>query len=49
VVTEHVAIPDPPGRSAGVCTKEVQESHGDPGPLEGGGLGLRLLMLSVPP
>ena len=48
-VTGHVAIPDPPGRSAGVCTKEVRESHGDPGPLEGGGLGLRLLVLSVPP
>jgi hypothetical protein len=23
VVTGHVAIPDPPGQSAGVCTKEV--------------------------
>ena len=45
----RVAVPDPPGRSAGVCTKEVRESHGDPGPLEGGGPGLRLLVLSVPP
>ena len=35
VVTGHVAIPDPPGRSAGVCTKEVRESRGCPGPLEG--------------
>jgi hypothetical protein len=33
----------PPGRSAGACTKEVRESHGDLGPLEGGGPGLRLL------
>ena len=48
VVTEHVAIPDPPGRSAGVCTKEVRESHGDPGPLEEGGPGLRLLVFGVP-
>ena len=48
VVTGHVAIPDPPGQSAGVCTKEVQESHGDPGPLEGGGPGLRLLAPGVP-
>jgi len=44
-----VAVPDPPGWSAGVCTKEVRESRGDPGPLEGGGPGLRLLVLSVPP
>src|SRR6185437_13988809 len=34
--------PGPPGRSAGVCTKEVRESRGDPEPLEGGGSGLRL-------
>ena len=44
----HVAIPDPPGRSASVCTKEVRESHGDPGPLEGGGPGFRLLAPGVP-
>ena len=41
--------PGPPGRSAGVRTKEVRESRGDPGPLEGGGPGLRLLVLSIPP
>ena len=33
-VAGHAAVPDPPGRSAGVCTKEVRESHGHPGPLE---------------
>ena len=27
--------PGPPERSAGVCTEEVRESRGDPGPLEG--------------
>ena len=48
-VAGHAAVPDPPGWSAGVCTKEVRESHGDLGPLEGGGPGLRLLVLSVPP
>ena len=40
--------PGPPGRSAGVRTKEVRESRGDPGPLEGGGPGLRLLVLGIP-
>jgi len=48
-VMGRVAVPDPPGRSAGVCTKEVRESRGDPGPLEGGGSGLRLLVLSILP
>ena len=48
-VMGRVAVPDPPGRSAGVCTKEVRESRGGPGPLEGGDLGLRMLLLSVPP
>ena len=47
-VTGHVAIPDPPGQSAGVRTKEVRGSRGGPGPLEGGGPGLRLLALGVP-
>ena len=44
----RVAVPDPSGRSAGVCTKEVRGSRGDPGPLEGGGPGLRLLALGAP-
>ena len=48
-VMRHVAVPYPPGRGAGVCTKEVRESHGGPGPLEGGGPGLRLPVLSIPP
>ena len=48
VVTGHVAIPDPPGQSAGVRTKEVRGSRGSPGPLEGGGPGLRLLVLGIP-
>ena len=47
-VTGHVAIPDLPGQSAGMRTKEVQGSRGGPGPLEGGGPGLRLLALGVP-
>ena len=34
-VTGHVAIPDPPGQSAGVRTKEVRRSRGGPGPIEG--------------
>ena len=48
-VAGHVAVPDPPGRSASTCTNGVRESRGGPGPLEGGGPGLRLLMLSIPP
>ena len=40
--------PGPPGRSASVCTKEVRESRGGPGPLEGGGPGLWLLVLGIP-
>jgi hypothetical protein len=47
-VTGHVAIPDPPGQSAGVRIKEVRRSRGGPGPIEGGGPGLRLLALGVP-
>ena len=47
-VTGHVAIPDPAGQSAGVRTKEVRRSRGGPGPLEGGGLGLRLLVMGTP-
>ena len=47
-VTGHVAIPDPPGQSASVRTKEVRRSRGGPGPLEGGGPGLQLLVLGVP-
>jgi len=34
-VAGHVAVPDPHGRSAGVCTKEVRGSRGGHGPLEG--------------
>ena len=48
-VAGHAAVLDLPGQSAGVCTKEVRESHGDPGPLEGGGPGPWLLVQSVPP
>ena len=48
-VAGHVAVPEPPGRSASTCTKGVRESCGGPGPLEGGGPGLRLLVLSVTP
>ena len=47
-VAGHAAVPDPFGCSAGVCTKEVRGSRGDPGPLEGGGPGLRLLALGIP-
>ena len=47
-VAGRVAVPDPPGQRVGVRTKEVQESHGDPGPLEGGDPGLRLLVLGIP-
>ena len=47
-VTGHVAIPDPPGQSAGVRTKEVRRSRGGPGPLEGGGPGHRLLVMGIP-
>ena len=38
-VTGRVVFPGPHGRSASACTKKVRESHGDPGPLEGGGPG----------
>ena len=48
VVAGHVAIPDPPGQSVGVRTKEVRGSRGGPGPLDGGGPGLRLLVLGIP-
>ena len=40
--------PGPPGRSAGVRTKEVRGSRGGPGPLEEGGPGPRLLMMGTP-
>ena len=48
-VARHAAVPDPHKRGASVSTKEVRESRGGPGPLEGGGPGLRLLVLSIPP
>ena len=48
-VTGHAAIPDPRGQSVGVRTREVRGSRGGPGPLEEGGPGLRLLVLSAPP
>ena len=48
-VTGHAAILDPRGQSVGVRTREVQGSRGGPGPLEEGGPGLRLLVLSAPP
>jgi len=48
VVAGRAVALDPPGQSAGVSTKEVWESHRDPGRLEGGGPGLRLLVLGVP-
>ena len=48
-VVGHVAVPAPPGWSASACAKGVRESHGGPGPLQGGGPGLRLLVLSIPP
>ena len=35
-VVGHVAVPDPPVRSASACTKGVRKSRGGPGPLEGG-------------
>ena len=44
-----MAVPAPPGWSASACAKGVRESRGGPGPLEGGGQGLRLLVLSIPP
>ena len=47
-VTGHMAIPDPPGQSAGVRTKEVRGSRGGPGLLEGGGPGPRLLVMGIP-
>jgi len=48
-VTGHVAIPDPPGQSVGVRTKEVRGSRGGPRPLEEGGPGPRPLVLGIPP
>ena len=48
-VAGHVAIPDPPGQSAGVRTKEVRGSRGGPRPLEEGGPGPRPLVLGIPP
>ena len=48
-VVGHVAVPGPLGWSASACAKGVRESRGGPGPLEGGGPGLRLLVLSIPP
>ena len=45
----RAAVPDLPRISAGVRTKEVRGLRGGPGSLEGGGPGLRLLVLGVPP
>ena len=47
-VTGHVAIPDPPGQSAGMRTKEVRGSRGGPGLIEGGGPCPRLLVMGIP-
>ena len=44
-VARHVAVLDPFGQSTGVRTEEVQGLRGGPGPLEGGGPGLRLRVL----
>ena len=38
-VMRRVVVPDPLGRSAGVCTKEVRGSRGGPGPLPEQGSG----------
>ena len=35
MVAGLAAVPDPSGRSAGVCTKEVRGSREGPGPLKG--------------
>jgi len=48
VVARHAAVPDPSGQSTGVCTKEVWGLRGGSGPLEGGGPGLQLHVLSIP-
>ena len=47
-VARHAADPDPSGQSTGVRTKEVRGLRGGPGPLEGGGPGLQLRVLSIP-